>query len=305
MKFDTLSDKALNKPSEISEINAVFSKVFSDFIPSVEKQLESVKLSALDARNFAEMFINCYRSYEHTLYYSIINSFISTLDINLRECKIKISDKEKDILGNLVGKWPNIAGQKQIGFNDYLNFKEDISSLKKKIFSDIVENIEKGFGIEEKEEILENLRIWINNYLRKSGNSTLLIENPRMNKMVPLEFEYFVARLFNLMGYKTDVTPGSGDFGIDVIAKKDSEVIGIQCKKYDEKNKISNREIQMFLGALQLKGRSINKGIFITTSVFTDQAYRQADGNNVDLWDGKKLKKIMNEYLLKGTVIKN
>ena len=38
--------------------------------------------------------------------------------------------------------------------------------------------------------------------------------------MTPREFEYFVSDYYKQQGYKTIITPYSGDWGIDVIAFK-------------------------------------------------------------------------------------
>jgi len=47
----------------------------------------------------------------------------------------------------------------------------------------------------------------------------------------PFQFEVFIANLFEKKGYTCIVTSKTGDYGIDVIAKKDNEIIGIQAKK--------------------------------------------------------------------------
>nr|WP_211285266.1 restriction endonuclease [Sporomusa acidovorans]OZC14674.1 Mrr restriction system protein [Sporomusa acidovorans DSM 3132] len=63
----------------------------------------------------------------------------------------------------------------------------------------------------------------------------------------------------------------SGDERIDGIIKEDRlglDVIYVQAKRW--KNSVGSSEIQGFIGALQLKGA--HKGIFITTSNFTQAA---------------------------------
>jgi hypothetical protein len=56
------------------------------------------------------------------------------------------------------------------------------------------------------------------------------------------EFEEFVASIFRKMGYFADVTKGSGDQGIDIIAEKGDKKFGIQTKCYS--NAVSNSAIQ-------------------------------------------------------------
>jgi len=48
----------------------------------------------------------------------------------------------------------------------------------------------------------------------------------------PWEFERYIAELFTKLGYKTIVTGGSYDRGVDVVAEKDGLKHYIQCKKY-------------------------------------------------------------------------
>lgn len=46
------------------------------------------------------------------------------------------------------------------------------------------------------------------------------------------EFEFYVARLLQHQGFRTAVTPGSGDMGVDIIAERDGIRIAVQCKRY-------------------------------------------------------------------------
>lgn len=48
--------------------------------------------------------------------------------------------------------------------------------------------------------------------------------------MTPEEYEHYVAQLFKEMGYETNVTSYSNDYGVDVFAFKGEEKIAIQVK---------------------------------------------------------------------------
>jgi len=116
-------------------------------------------------------------------------------------------------------------------------------------------------------------------------------------------FEDFIADLFNSMGYVSKATKKSGDFGIDVIAKRKNDdkempdVIAIQVKHYAKNHNVGNVEVQKLLGAMQLKGVNANKGVLITSSDFTIQAKEQADGTNVELWNGQFLDRMVKKYM--------
>jgi len=292
--------------SQILDLNQLFGRVFGEAIPAYEVGIKSKNPDQEQHRDILSNMVGLYSTLENCLYSTIIESFISTFVSNVDAGRITLTKIEKLAAGNLWSKWNQLINVGKIGVSDYFSFKEDIATLqdslddKNQIATGILDKFEEFVGLIHKEEVLNDFRVYINSQLRKTGNSNMMIESQRLDKVGPLEFEHLVARIFDLMGYETKVTPGSGDYGIDIIAKNEKETIAIQCKKYDETIKISNREIQMFLGAIQLKGHSISRGIFITTSDYTDQALRQADGNNVELWNGHKLGKIMNEYLLKG-----
>jgi restriction system protein len=89
----------------------------------------------------------------------------------------------------------------------------------------------------------------------------------------------------------------SGDGGIDGIIKEDKlglDIIYIQAKKWE--NSVPIKEIRDFAGSLLAK--KARKGIFITTSNFTKNAYEFV--NNIEhkiiLIDGKYLTDLMIEY---------
>jgi len=117
--------------------------------------------------------------------------------------------------------------------------------------------------------------------------------------MSPFQFEEFIAKLFRAMGYQTEVTKKTGDYGIDVIAKKGNDILAIQCKKYHEDNPVGNRDVQRLLGAMRLKGIKANHSVLITTSHFTVQAKEQAEDNAIELWDKHLLHEMVRKYLMK------
>lgn len=106
------------------------------------------------------------------------------------------------------------------------------------------------------------------------------------------EFEYFIAELFNKMGYSTSITKASGDQGIDVIVEKGNNKFGIQTKCYS--NTITNKAIQEVVGGLAYY--KLDKGIVITNNFFTDSAKELAASNGIILWDRTILKEKISEH---------
>lgn len=65
--------------------------------------------------------------------------------------------------------------------------------------------------------------------------------------MTPKQYEDYIGSLFAKKGYSVTVSPLSNDWGLDVIAVKDNEKIGIQAKMYGESNRSVNRRALMEL----------------------------------------------------------
>ena len=89
----------------------------------------------------------------------------------------------------------------------------------------------------------------------------------------------------------------TGDEGIDGIVKEDRlglGVIYVQAKRWEQV--IGRPEVQKFAGALA--GQHATKGIFITTSSFTDEArsYASSLGMKVVLLGGLELANLMIEH---------
>lgn len=118
-------------------------------------------------------------------------------------------------------------------------------------------------------------------------------------------FEKLVVELLVKMGYggsRRDAAQAvgkSGDEGIDGIIDEDRlglSTIYIQAKKWKVDSTVGRPEIQKFVGALQ--GQRAKKGIFITTTKFSDEAKRYASSidTKVVLIDGKRLANLMIDH---------
>jgi len=125
----------------------------------------------------------------------------------------------------------------------------------------------------------------------------------RLKKVSPAFFERVVVELLVKMGYggsRADAGKAigrSGDGGIDGIIKEDKlglDVVYIQAKRWDN-NPVGRPDVMQFAGALQ--AQRANKGIFITTSRFTDDArsYVSQIGSKIVLIDGEQLTGLMIE----------
>lgn len=120
----------------------------------------------------------------------------------------------------------------------------------------------------------------------------------------PAFFEGVVVKLLVKMGYGGTVKDAgkaigkSGDGGIDGIIKQDRlglDNVYIQAKRYQPGNSVGAGEVRNLAGALQI--RRATKGVLITTSHFTDDAWSTAKQiGNIVLVDGKRLAELMIEF---------
>ncbi|WP_211274612.1 restriction endonuclease [Anaerobacillus arseniciselenatis] len=106
------------------------------------------------------------------------------------------------------------------------------------------------------------------------------------------EFEEFIYDLFKKMGYSVNLTPSSGDQGIDIVAVKNGLRIGIQTKCYS--NSVSNKAIQEVVAGV--KHYQLSKAIVITNNFFTKSAIALAQSNDVVLWDRSMLEVKINDF---------
>ena len=112
------------------------------------------------------------------------------------------------------------------------------------------------------------------------------IPNRFMN-INPTQFEEFVAEMFSDLGYRTDTTNITGDYGADVILSKDNKKTAVQVKRYQKNNKVGVKEINQVIGARDYYG--CDDTMVITTSLFTPAGKKLASQARVELWDWKKL----------------
>lgn len=100
------------------------------------------------------------------------------------------------------------------------------------------------------------------------------------------QFEYFCAEVLSKNGYENvEVTKGSGDQGIDVLAEKDSIKYAVQCKCYS--SDIGNKAVQEAFSGKTFYNCHV--AVVLTNRYFTTSAKELAEKSGVLLWDRDKL----------------
>jgi len=101
--------------------------------------------------------------------------------------------------------------------------------------------------------------------------------------MTGYEYEEKCAKLLKARGF-TDVkvTPGSGDQGIDVLAKKGGKKYGVQCKYYE--GTVGNKAVQEAFAGASFYDCAV--AMIITNSKLTEPAKKLAVKLGVEVWEG-------------------
>ncbi len=106
------------------------------------------------------------------------------------------------------------------------------------------------------------------------------------------EFEFFCADLLKQKGFvEVEVTKGSGDYGIDILAEKDGVTYAIQCKRYGAP--VGVKAIQEAYAGRDYYDRMV--GAVMTNQYFTAPAVEAAQKLKILLWDGGYLESMMEE----------
>jgi len=186
-------------------------------------------------------------------------------DITVEKVIKEAMRKRPDICDNFI-TITHFLGKFQLDYEE-----EEVKQLMEQTKEEIeLEDFEKNLGAAPRKQKIE-----IGNFTELSG----------------YEFEEYLKNLFELLGYTTVQTSLSGDQGADLILSKDDEKIVVQAKKYD--GKVSNKAVQEIAAAKDYY--NADKAMVVTNSSFTKSAIELAFSNDVELWDGRKLKSIIGD----------
>lgn len=110
-----------------------------------------------------------------------------------------------------------------------------------------------------------------------------------IDKMDGKTFEKYLESIFLKLGYRVERTKYVGDYGADLVVRKDGIKTIIQAKRY--KKNVGVKAIQEAVAA---KGYyECQKAMVVTNSIYTKQAINLARANGVELWDRNDLVKAL------------
>ena len=106
------------------------------------------------------------------------------------------------------------------------------------------------------------------------------------------DFEHYCAELLRRRGFQeVEVTRGSGDYGIDILAEKDGVTYAIQCKRYNAP--VGVKAVQEAYAGRDYYDRMV--GAVLTNQYFTQPAAEAARKLKILLWDRGYLESMMEE----------
>lgn len=107
-------------------------------------------------------------------------------------------------------------------------------------------------------------------------------DTDQFEEMEGHEFEYYCADLLKNKGFlEVEVTKGSGDYGVDILAEKDGITYAIQCKCYQ--TPVGVKAVQEVYAGRDYYDRMV--GVVMTNQYFTSPAVDAARKLKILLWD--------------------
>lgn len=106
------------------------------------------------------------------------------------------------------------------------------------------------------------------------------------------DFEYYCADILRKRGFlEVEVTRGSGDYGVDILAEKDGVTYAIQCKSYSAP--VGVKAVQEAYAGRDYYDRMV--GAVLTNQYFTKPAVEAAKKLKILLWDRGYLETMIEE----------
>lgn len=113
-----------------------------------------------------------------------------------------------------------------------------------------------------------------------------------MDEMDGHDFEYFCADLLEKQGFMdVEVTRGSGDFGVDILAEKEGVTYAVQCKRYQGSVGV-DAVLQTYAGK-DYYDRMV--GVVMTNQYFTSPAMKAAEKLRILLLDREYVDSMLEE----------
>ncbi len=129
--------------------------------------------------------------------------------------------------------------------------------------------------------------LWLVYKQRMKQKTLRALQIAHIDAMTGEEFEEYIAELLRFQGYKTRMTPRSGDYGVDIVASKDGIKTAVQIKRYSKK--LDQKPIREAVTGMAVRKYGCTKAMVVTNSTFTKAAEFLAAESGCELIDREKL----------------
>lgn len=120
---------------------------------------------------------------------------------------------------------------------------------------------------------------------QRRAQQRALLDVHNLQGLSGVAFEEFLQVVFQQLGYHATLTKASGDFGADLLLKKQGRLTVVQAKRYQESVGIA--AIQQVLGAKAYY--HADAMLVVTNADYTKAARTQAQVSGVTLWSRNEL----------------
>ncbi len=209
-----------------------------------------------------------------------------------KRAHFKITDRGRDVIAKRPSK---IDNEYLAQFPEFIQFRERSRSAEAPLPVSAAEATVTQTLSQTPDELLRSTVMQIEAALRKEVLDRILGAPPAF-------FESLIVSLLLAMGYggsrsgAGQIVGRSGDGGIDGVIDQDAlglDRVYVQAKRYALQNGVSEPEIRAFSGSLG--AAKANKGVFVTTSYFTQPAvsFTERHPFRIVLIDGEQLAGLM------------
>ena len=144
-------------------------------------------------------------------------------------------------------------------------------------FADLIEDFDDENEEALKKDSIKSIIIESSNKIRDILFE-IYLNNEKLYKLSPREFEKVIAELLYYNGFEVELTKQTRDNGFDILALKYLDNLSpikylVECKRYNPARKIGVEIIRSFKEVLQTE--QANKGLIVTTSYFSIDAIKK------------------------------
>lgn len=202
----------------------------------------------------------------------------------------KIVDMLYEVFAPLLKEVKQISNPKSVIFFMMSSKAADEEVINEKILSKLFDKLGVDYKKSELNNIIKECKEEFEIALfEESLSLPKEVEDINIDTLSGHEFEDYLRNIFRKLGYTAVKTKATGDQGADLILSDSNEKIVVQAKRY--RGVVSNKAVQEVVASI--KHYRADRGIVVTTGSFTKSAIELALSNKVDLWDGKKIRRVI------------